>query len=74
MNILNLKNEIKRLIKELNTSLKGRKQCISNLYTFAKLDILTIENIKDEISTLEGILGDLTELQERIFRRNTEKR
>lgn len=74
MNILNLKNEIKIQIKELNTSLEERKQCISNLYTLAKLDILTIENINDEISTLESILGDLTELQERIIRRNTGKR
>lgn len=74
LNILNLKDEIKRRIKELNTSLEVRKQCISNLYTLAKLDILTIENINDEISTLEGILDDLTELQERIIRRNTERR
>ena len=70
MNILKLENEIKIQIKELNTSLEGRKQCISNLYTLAKLDILTIENINDEISTLEGILDDLNELQERISRRN----
>ena len=76
MNILNLnlKDEIKRQIKELNTSLEVHKQCISNLYILAKLDILKIENINDEISTLEGILDDLNELQERIIRRNTEKR
>lgn len=71
-------NDIKKLIKELDEiknkeeeEIKRRKSNINNDYTLAKIDFVVIENINDNIETLNKIIAELEELQQRRIKRNT---
>lgn len=56
-----------------NNDLYNRKHNINQHYFLAKLDFKVIDNYNDSIQTLDKIIKELEDLQERIIKRNRER-
>ena len=68
-----LRLKITKILKEDKEEIEKRKNNINSNYTLAKLDILAIDNYTDSVETLEKILVELNNLQERITERNVNR-
>ena len=67
-----VRNDIKKIIEQDEKSLKDKMENISSSYMLAKLDFITIDNLKDSIETYNKVLLELEDLlQRRISRNNT---
>lgn len=73
MEYLKLKDEVIKLHLLKIEELKIRKNNINSNYTSALQDIRVIKNIEDTIETLQNIISELNDLQERIQNRNNGK-
>ena len=63
-------NFIKEVKEQKQKQLEQKKHNINNNYQLAKLDFIVIDNLKDNITTLDGIIDELEGLQKRIIKRN----
>lgn len=63
-------NLIKEVKEQKQKQLEQKKHNINNNYQLAKLDFIVIDNLKDNITTLDKIIAELEGLQERIIKRN----
>ena len=61
-------NLIKEVKEKKQKQLEQKKHNINNDYQLAKLDFIVIDNLKDNITTLDKIIAELEGLQERIIR------
>ena len=70
MEICELRKIIKDEMKKREKELQQRKTNINNNYELARLDFIVIENLTDNINTLQCIDEELDDLQNRIIKRN----
>lgn len=70
METMELKELIQNQIKLRKEIIEERKNNINSNYALAKLDFTVIENFEDSKETLEKILKELEDLQNRIIERN----
>lgn len=65
-----LVDEIKGLVNRYEEEINKRKNNINSNYLLAKLDFLAIENYTDSVETFNKIIDEITDLQDRIIKRN----